>query len=70
MRTCRARFLEHVAIRVRQQHDRLFGVVDAIGRQARLIVDDEGDAIDAGNVSGRDDDEVGPGNVRPELDVA
>ena len=65
-----AGFFEHVAIRVRQQHHWLFRMVDAAVSQARLIVDDEGDAIDAGNVGGRDDDEVGPGNVRPELDAA
>ena len=65
-----AGFLEHVAVGVRQQHHGLFGMVDAIGRQARLVVEDEGDAIGAGNVSGRDDDEVGPGDVRLELDAA
>ena len=45
------RFLEHVAIGVREQHHRLFRMVDAVGREARLIVDDEGDAIDAGDVT-------------------
>ena len=58
-------FLEHVPIRVGQQHNRLFGVIDAIGGQARLIVDDEGNAIDAGNVSGRDDGQFVPGNAGP-----
>ena len=64
-----ARFFERVAVGVREKHDRLFGMVDAIGGQARLVVDDERDAIDAGNVSGGDDDEVGPGDARLELDA-
>ena len=60
---------EPLAIRVRQEHHRLFGMVDAVGSQAGLVVDDEGDAIDARDVSRRDDDELGPGNVGRELDA-
>ncbi len=43
MRTCRAGVFEALAVRVRQEHHRLFGMIDAVGSQARLVVDDEGD---------------------------
>ena len=64
-----ARFLERVAVGVREQHDGLFRVIDAIGGQARLVVEDERDAIDAGNVSGGHDHDVRPGDARLELDA-
>ena len=64
------RLLEQLAIGMREKHDRLFRMVDAIGRQARLVVEDERDAVGAGNVSGGDDGEVGPGNVGLEVDAA
>ena len=60
-----AGLLRAPGVRVREQHDRLFGVVDAVVGEARLVVDDERDAVDAGNVGGRDDDELVPGNVGP-----
>ena len=65
-----ARLLEQLAIGMRQQHDGLFRMVDAIGGQARLVVEDERDAVGAGNVSRGDDDEVGPGDVRLEARCA
>ena len=63
------RFFDEMAIRVSQEHDRLFWMIDAIGRQAGLVVDDEGDSVDAGHVGGRHDDEVRPGNVGIEVDA-
>ena len=40
---------------MREQHDRLLGVVDALGREVRLIVDDQRDDVVAGDVGGGDD---------------
>ena len=35
---------------MRQQHDRLFRVIDDVVGQVRLIVEDQRDAVAAGNV--------------------
>ncbi len=64
-----ARFFDEMAIRVSQEHDRFFWMIDAIGRQAGLVVDDEGDSVDARHVGGRDNDEVRPGNAGIEVDA-
>ncbi len=45
---------------MRQQQDRLFGMVDDSIGQARLIVLDQSDAILAGNVLRGDDDKFVP----------
>jgi len=45
---------------MRQQQYRLFGVIHRIGRQARLVIQDQRDAILARNVYGRYDDEFVP----------
>ena len=64
-----ARFLERVAVGMREKHDGLLRMVDAIGGQTRLVVEDECDAIGAGNVSGGNDHEVRPGDAGLELDA-
>ena len=58
------------AIGVREQHDRLLGVIDDVGREVRLIVDDQLDEVVAGDVGGGDDDELVPGDGGIERDAA
>ena len=48
-----AGLLEQVLVRVREQHDRLLGVIDDVVGEARLIVEDQRDAVGAGNVARR-----------------
>ena len=57
------------AIRVRDEHDRLFGVIDDVGGEIRLIVDDELDAVLARDVGRGDDDELVPGDGGIERDA-
>ena len=57
------RFLQQILVRMRQQDDRFFGMVDEFGGEAGLIVHDQRDFVLAGNVGGRDDREFVPGNA-------
>ena len=65
---CRHGGCQGVAIGVRKQKDRLFGMIDHSIRQAGLIVDDERNQIAAGNVFGGDNGELVPGDALAELD--
>ena len=58
--------LEHLTIGMSQQQHGLFRMIDAIARQARLVVEDQSDAVGAGNVARRDDDEFRPRDDRIE----
>src|ERR1044071_1314170 len=58
-----ARFFEQVLVRMSEQHDRLFRVIDELRGEIRLIHQDERDAVFARNVFGRDDDEFVPRDV-------
>jgi hypothetical protein len=55
---------------VSEQDDRLFGVIDEIGGEARLIIFEERDAIFAGDVFCGYDDKLVPWNCRIEMDGA
>ena len=57
------------AIAMRDQHDRLLGMIHDIRREVGLVVDDQLDEIVAGDVGGGDDDEVGPIDRRIEGDL-
>ena len=46
-------FLDECLVRMREQHDRLFGVIDDVVRQAGLVVEDERDAIGRRDVLAR-----------------
>ena len=61
---------ENVFISMRKQNDRFFRVINDAVCQARLIVEDERDAVFAGNVFGGYDDEFGPVDFRGEGDFA
>src|SRR5882672_6392748 len=63
-------FREKIFGRVSQQYDRLFGVVDELVREARLIVRDRGNFIFAGNIFGGDDRELTPGDSAAIADAA
>src|SRR5215213_1090980 len=62
-------FLQQVFIAVREQHDRLFGMVYKIRGEIGLVIQDEGNIIMAGNVFGSDDGELVPRNVAFEGDA-
>ena len=53
-----------------EQHDRLFSVVDDIVGQARLVVQEERDAIGRGDVARGHDGELVPGKAALEADAA
>ena len=50
--------------RVGEQDDRLFGMVDDVVGEVGLVVDDQRDPVVAGDVGGRDDGELVPGDRR------
>ena len=50
------------AVRVRDQDDRFLGMIDDVGGEVRLIVDDQLHAVLAGDVGRGDDDEFVPGD--------
>ena len=58
-----ARFFEQVLVRVGQQHDRLFRMIDDFVGEIRLIVEDQGDIVFAGDIFRGNDGEFVPGNV-------
>jgi hypothetical protein len=60
--------LDQPLVGMRQQHDGLFGVIHDLVRKARLIVEDERDAIGRRDVLGHDDRELVPGQIAGELD--
>ena len=64
-----ARFFQQILVRMRQQHDRFFRMIDDFVGEIRLIVEDQRDVVFAGNVFGGDDGELVPGNVAFERDV-
>ncbi len=55
---------------MREQDDRLFGVVDDAVGEVGLVVEDERDAVGAGDVFRGDDDELVPRDAFVEDDVA
>ena len=55
---------------MREQQDRLFGMVDAIVGEVGLIVEDERDAVAAGDVRRRDDGDRAPVDLGTVLDAA
>ncbi len=63
------RFFEQVFVRVREQDDWLFRVVDELAGKIWLIQQDERDAVFARNVFRRHDDEFVPGDVALKGDV-
>ncbi len=60
---------EQVLIFVREQQDRFFGMVDEISSEIRLIVQDKGDVVSAGNVFGGDNSEFIPREIAFKRDV-
>ena len=60
------RFRQRVAIRMGQQKNRLFRMVDHAIREARLIVFDQRDIVFPGNVLRGDDDKLAPVDFGPE----
>ena len=65
-----AGLFEQVPIGMGEEDDGFFRMVDGLAREVGLIVDDQRDDVRAGNVGGRDDDELVPGHARLELDAA
>ena len=65
-----ARFFQEIAIGVRQQQDRLFGVLEKLLDQVGLIIDNQSDDVLAGDVLRGDDGELVPRDFRREGDVA
>ena len=55
---------------MRQEQDRLLGMIDLPIRQAGLIVSDQSDAILAWNVLRRDNDKFAPLELRIKRDVS
>ena len=65
-----ARLFEQVPVVMGEEDDGFFRMVDGLAREVGLIVDDQRDDVRAGNVGGRDDDELVPGHARLEIDAA
>ncbi len=55
-----SRFLDNIAIVMREQQDRLFRMIDYIVGEVGLIVDNQRDAVAARNVVGSDDGDFVP----------
>ena len=64
-----ARLLDQEAIAMREERDRLFGMVDRFAREVGLVVDDQRDAVAAGHIRGGDDGELVPRNAGSEVDA-
>ena len=64
--TARDRFRQRVLVRMRQQQNRLLGMIHRSIGQTRLIVFNQRDVVLAGNVLRRDDDKLVPVDSRPE----
>ncbi len=58
-----------VTVRMRQKQNRLFGVIHGLGGQARLIVQNQSDAVFPRNVFGGDNNILVPGNGRVKIDL-
>src|SRR5579872_3002345 len=68
---CTARRLfQQVAVRMRQQHDRFFGMINRFGSEAGLVVLDQRDFVLAGNIGGGNHGELVPGNRFAEANAA
>ena len=65
-----AGFFQEIFVRMREEYDGLFGMIHEFVREAGLIVDDQRDAVFAGNVFCGDDGEFGPGNAGTEMHAA
>ena len=65
-----AGLFQQVPVVMGEEDDGFFRMVDGLAREVGLIVDDQRDDVRAGNVGGRDDDELVPGHARLELDAA
>ena len=65
-----AGFFEQIFGGMRQENDRFFRVIDDAVGQARLIFDEQGDAVFSGDVFGGYDREFRPGDDRVEMDRA
>ena len=55
---------------MREQQDRLLGVIDALVGEVGLVVGDERDGVLAGDVAGGDDRDLVPGDAGAEADAA
>ncbi len=64
-----ARLFEQILVRVREQEDGLFGVVDERLGKVGLVVEDERDVVRAGDVARRDDGELFPRDAFAESDA-
>ncbi len=54
---------------MREQQDRFFRMIYKVGREVRLVIQNQRNVVCAGNVFGGDDREFVPGNVAFERDV-
>ena len=70
-RTCTCRRASSTMMRSRcaSSSDRLFWMIDDVVREIGLVVEDQRDAVLAGNVGCGDDRELVPGNGRIEVDA-
>jgi hypothetical protein len=59
---------ERLAIVMREQHDWFLGMIDAIVRQVRLVIENQRNPIAAGNIARGDDREIGSRARGPEID--
>src|SRR5260370_40671367 len=64
-----ASFFEQISIRMREQDDGLFGMVDHFRTEARLIVLDQGDLVFSWNIGGGDGRKFIPSNAIAEPDT-
>ena len=55
---------KHATVCMRQKQNRLFGMIHCFGGQARLVVQDQGDAVFPRNVFGCYQDKLVPRNAR------
>ena len=62
-------FGKEMAIRMSEEKNRLFGMIDDAVRETGLIVFDKRDAIAAGNIAARDDDKFAPIHAGTEGDL-
>ena len=62
--------LERLPVGMREQHNRLLGVVDVCMGEVRLVVEDQRDDVAAGDVGRGDDREFIPGDAVAVADVS
>ncbi len=58
-----ASLFEQILVRMREEQNRLFGVIHSLGSEAGLVIDEQSDAVFPGNIFCLDDGELVPGDA-------